>query len=409
MTSSASPFARVLREQTPHPIYPKIGLELSDAPGMVRVTLGDKSLVMPAAQAQAMLEGREKSIALEAADPYNHGYEPPAWDEIDWEVLKLRLRNPGLPLEVLVNGGNGGGKSYFAASRTAKCAVQSKDWLIWCFAQDEPNSEAIQQPKLYHYLPAAYKTEKGSIKRTAAAKLNYNNAGGFTDNKFGLHNGTTVEFRFWSKEITTLEGPRPYFAWTDEEVPAAWMEGITRRLLSFAEGTIAYCEEWRELLAEKAKNPALKFPAAKLSMLYQGVHLITFTPKSGYTPTIRAFVHGATNVREIDAELLPKKDKAGNNAGFEKMPKLQYCSDPTRIVYYLHAWDNLHAGNWNGMRQLAAKKSKKEIKWWVYGVAENTSGTIFVKWQRAAHVAEPPRISGGRYFPIGPCCPTHVE
>ena len=68
MTSSASPFARVLREQTPHPIYPKIGLELSDAPGMVRVTLGDKSLDMPAAQAQAMLEGREKSIALEAAD-----------------------------------------------------------------------------------------------------------------------------------------------------------------------------------------------------------------------------------------------------------------------------------------------------------------------------------------------------
>lgn len=368
---------RVMEAQTEHPVWPR--LELSqEEDGRLRMN----GVVMDLDQIRALLTGREERIRLEREEPFWHGYEPPAWDEIDWEVARLRVRCPGIVLEVLICGANGGGKSYFAAMRTCQVAVLSRDWLVWCHSEDEPNSERIQQRNIYHYLPSDYKTDRGSIKKTQKAKLSFNVAGGFTDNKFSLHNGTVTEFRFWSKELTTLEGVRPHFAWTDEEVPLAWMEGITRRLLSWAGPTVAYVPRLKELLAAKARDPELRFPREEMAKLYQGVHLITFTPKSGYTPTVRQFVAGAVARREVEADLLPL-DKHGK---VQLVPKLQYCQQEHRIVYYLHAYDNVHAGNWAGMRKMARGKPEREVKWWCYGVTERTAGTVFPKWRRAAHL-----------------------
>lgn len=388
--------AQVIEAQPYHPVWPRFVIDHAEDGGFVV-----NGQTVAAERVLQLLEGRQKAIQLEQDDPFNYGYEPPAWAAIDWEVARLRLRNPGVVLEVLINGANGGGKSFYAASRTCQVLANSKNWLVWCHSEDENNSERVQQRNIYHYLPLDYKTDKGSIRKTAKAKLSYNVAGGFTDNKFALHNGTVCEFRFWSKELTTLEGVRPYFAWTDEEVPLAWMEGITRRLLSWAAPTVEFIPRLRQLVAEHDANPDMVFPKEERHLLFQGVHLITFTPRSGYTPTVREFVHGAVNVQTVEAELLPA-DKNGKPA---RVPKVQRCSQPHRLVYYLHAYDNKHAGNWEGMKKMAAQKSEREIKWWCYGVTEATSGIIFVKFRRAAHVRPLDRLpkSGTWYMVADPC------
>ena len=120
--------------------------------------------------------------------------------------------------------------------------------MFWCLAMDEPNSETVQQTALYYWLPNDYKTAGGGIKGSARGKLKYNDSGGFTDNRFSLYHGAKMECRFWSKDIKTLEGPRPYAVWSDEEIPVLWLEGVDRRLLTQAEPTRALVPRWQILL-----------------------------------------------------------------------------------------------------------------------------------------------------------------
>jgi hypothetical protein len=333
-----------------------------------------------------MLQGRAGAIERMEADHFHDGYVPPAWDEIVWEICKLRVRNPGIVIQPAVFGANGAGKTFFAEWFMMHFLVHSKNLTAWSFSLDEPNSEAVNQKWAHWYSPNEYHTEKGSVRRTATAKYNYNEAGGFTDNKFSFHNGCTCEFRFYTKDIGTNEGVRPAFVWMDEEFQDAWLDAVERRLVTYAGKTRDHMGMWQRLLAEKRVNPALKFPREKMHLLALGVQLITFTCKKGYTPTVRAFVKGATTVREIAAELLPRKDALGNTAGHEMVPKLQYGADPKRLVYYLHAWDNPVGGNWEGMQVMARNKSRKEILWWCYGVTEETSGVMWPKFSWAAHV-----------------------
>jgi hypothetical protein len=381
-------------EQPSHAVVPRVRLRVARGVGGAgeRIELlvegGDRWVPVSMEMAVGLLEKRRETIELMESDHFNHGYEPAAWDEIDWEIVKLRVRNPGVVIQVLVCGANGSGKTFYCTSRMMQFLTQTRHELVWSYSLDEPNSKVINQKWTHWYLPNEYKTEKGSVKRTGTAKLNHNEAGGFTNNTFSLHSGSTCDFRFYSKDIATLEGPRPAFVWMDEEFNDAWLDGVERRLLTHAGRTRDHMGMWRKLLAEKMKDESgkMKFPRELFHKLLLGVQLISFTPKSGYTPTVRAFVKGAVVRRTVAAELLPVQDEQGNVTGCEEMPKLLYCSRENRIVYYLHAWDNPIGGNWEGMKKLAAGKPKKTIKWWCYGVAEETSGVMYPKFSRRAHV-----------------------
>lgn len=354
-----------------------VGLELLHEGSWVPITIE---------QAGLLLQKRAETIHLMETDPLQHGYVPPAWDEILWEICKLRVRNPGIVIQPAVFGANGSGKTFFAEWFMMHFLVDSKKVTAWSFSLDEPNSEAVNQKWAHWYAPPSYHTEKGSVKRTVHTKYNYNDAGGYTDNKFSFQNGCTCEFRFYTKDISSNEGVRPAFAWMDEEFPDPWLDAVERRLLTLAGRTWEHIAMWKTLLEQKKANPDMRFPRDKIHLLALGVQLVTFTAKKGYTPTVRAFVKGATVVKELDAILLPKKNAAGEVAGYEKVPKLLYCSNPKRIVIYLHAWDNPIGGNWAGMQEMAKSKSRKEILWWCYGVAEETSGVVCVKFSHAAHV-----------------------
>lgn len=394
-----------LRAQVDHPVHERI--RARSVNGQLQVWLPQVQAFAPCTleELTGMVSARSEAIQWEEMDPFNHGYEPQAWDEIDWEICRLRVRNPGVVIQPLICGANGGGKTFYCASRYVHALVQGRDYLGWSFSQDDRNSAAVPQKTVYHFLPQEYKTQKGSVKRTGTVKLNYTKASGFTDGRFGLHNGAVSEFRFYTAEISTLEGVRPHLAWMDEEFEVAWLEAVERRLLTHAGKTKVLIPKFKELLRQKEENPHLKFPRELLHELFLGVQLISFTPKNGYTPTFREFMRGGTWVREIDAELLPRKDEHGNPAGYERMPKLVHCAKPTRLVYFLHAWDNPHGGNWEGMKKMAADKTAQEIKWWAYGVAEATTGVVFTQFNRTAHVrplAMVPR-EGTWYHRVDPC------
>jgi hypothetical protein len=114
---------------------------------------------------------------------------------------------------------------------------------------------------------------------------------------------------------------------------------------------------------------------------------MTYTAKSGYTPTVAAFLENGRVMREIDATLLAKTDtKTGEACGFENVPKLIYCDDPQRRMMFLHAWDNPWGGNWEGMQKSTAKMSRTEILWWCYGVAEKIGDSPFPNFNVQAHV-----------------------
>jgi hypothetical protein len=375
-------------EQVSHPVIPKVrvrrvgeGLEI-----YWPWCFEDRWVPITMEGVVKALEKRAETIHLMDGDHFNHGFEPPAWDEIDWEICRLRVRNPGKPIQPLICGANGSGKTFYCSSRSMQFCVGSRKDLMWSFALDENNSRAINQKWMHWYLPLEYLTEKGSIRKTATAKLSYSEASGFTDNRFALHSGTTCEYKFYKQDIKTLEGPRPAFVWMDEEFEDAWLEGVERRLLTHAGRTRDLIPMWKKLLAEKAANPSLKFPREKLWMLFIGVQLISFTPKGGYTPVVRAFTKGAEVRRTVEADLLPLKSKSGVVEGYEAMPKLLYSEQANRIVFYLHAWDNPIGGNWEAMREKALTKPRKYILWWCYGVAEATIGVMYPKFSRRAHV-----------------------
>lgn len=380
----------LLARQTSHKVVPL--LELADAvpdgAGCFAVQIGQTLHRMSGADIVSRFEARERWIDQSAKDHYNYGIWFPSWDVNLWEICRLRIENPGVPIHFLVGGSNGSAKTFFAAAVVIRAMMQTQDKMFWCLSMDEPNSTTVQQTALYWWLPNDYKTETGAIKGTARGKLRWNDSGGFTDNRFSLRHGAKMECRFWSKDIGTLEGPRPYAVWSDEEIPLPWLEGIERRLITQAEPTEALVPKWKQLVAQKAADPLLEFPRDLIGELMMGVHLITYTAKSGWTPTVSAFMHGGRVMQRIEAdpELLPRRDEEGVIIGGEWVPKLVYCKDKAKRMIYMHAWDNPLGGNWKGLREKSKGKPRTYILWLCYGVAERNASTPLSNFDPQAHV-----------------------
>lgn len=399
MTSELRPKVEaLLAQQAEHVMFPKLEVDWTRGGSVeegVWVVAGAMApRLMSVVDLIKIVKLRAEKIELEATDPFTNGIWPWAWHELLWELVALRIANPGLPVAFLVAGANGSAKTYFAAAVIMWAMVRApagQKRLFWSVAEDEPNSETVAQSALYFWLPNSYKTSGGAVKTTARTKLRFNDSGGFTDNRFGLDNGSRMECRFWSKNISTLEGPRPFCVWVDEEGPLPWITGLMKRLLTFAEGTKAHIQQWVELHAQyraaAERGECMRFPKELLWQLLQGVLLMTYTAKNGFTPTVAAFMENGKVMREIDATLLAKTDpKTGEACGFEKVPKLIYCDDPQRRMMFLHAWDNPWGGNWEGMQKSTAKMSRTEILWWCYGVAEKIGDSPFPNFNVQAHV-----------------------
>jgi hypothetical protein len=414
----------VIAGQTEHPVYARYAVDWEQAydMGSLAVRVGGREVRMSAGQLDEAMAAREQMIREERVDPYRHGFEPGIWRETDWRLAELRLANPGDPIILGVLGGNGGGKSYYCGKRFDMVMVENEDWLCWQLSLDEDSSREVPQRICYEHLPQELQSEKGKLKKTAQTKLSYNRVNGFTDNSFGLENGSRCNFKFYGGgDVNSLEGPRPDMVWADEMVPVDWVRAAMRRLMTKAEKSKALHDRLaaavavrREIIGRLMHDPAAMQSALTeawhvhlrpiLAKLFQGVCMISFTPKNGYTRTVAMLTAESRVLEEVEAELLPIL-RDGVVTGYEKVPRVMLNENERSMVIFFHIYDNPFGGNWEAQKRDLAKRSRDEKLWRAYGVATRIAGVQMPMFKREAHVRSVTMLpkAGTWYHIVDPC------
>ncbi len=342
---------------TEHPIieWPRIGRHPTD-PALLAAEFKDAYRAFTQEQFLAYHREREAQIARMADDPYRYGWINPAWLRADQTFTDLREKFPKGVTEVLILGGNRSGKSRYFARRCMQILVEKPGSKIWCLQSTEAASIQNQQPYLWEYLPAEWKPmASGKLKKGAIANITYSQKGGFTENSFVLPNGSQCWFKFYSMDVTSIEGSELDFAWADELVTPDWIEALRFRLLT--------------------RNGELG---------------IGFTPIEGYTPTVKEYLDGATTLEEEFAPLLPRYKK-GKLEGLETVPRLQQCVREKARVVYFHTSDNPF-GNPEAMETELAGSNRERILMRAYGVPTKAKLSMFPKFRDQVHIVPHDKI-----------------
>lgn len=280
---------------------------------------------------------REEAILREKDDPFRYGYEPDNWKMFDEQLSTHQ--------EVLLMGGNRAGKTELCAKRVVECVVNNPNTIIWCLTENMQNSIQVQQKAIYKYLPKEYK----NLGRSKTGYVVFSLRNGFTAGKFSLNNGSQVIFRNWSQDITTVEGGEigiPTWEngvaegthnigfWADELIPLSWLETLRYRLIT-----------------RGSKG------------------LISFTAVTGWSPTVKSLLAGATTLLSDEADLLPG----------ETVPLVQQPTRKASVVVYFHTKHNLYGG-WEHMKKQLDGENRDTILCRAYGVPTKSAQTVFAKF-----------------------------
>ena len=327
-------------------------------------------------EAKEFLQLRRELIQLSVRDPLRYGYEPPIWKLADQQRAELRKLFPKGVIHEVNLGGNRAAKSKRAAKRVVQACIDKPGSRWWCGDATEKSSRSNQQRLIWEHLPAEWRNEDtGSLKRTKTTKIKYSVAGGFTENILVMPNGSEIEFKFYEQQTGSLQAVELDGFWGDELLPLDWIETLEYRLVN--------------------RN---------------GIFHLTFTPVLGYTPTVAFYRDDARTIEEVRAELLPKKNGAGQIIGHDLVPRIQYCKDPRKRVIYFHTADNPF-GNYEGMREQVRLKSRTEIEMRVYGICSKAAHTQFPTFKDTVHVISTTRFKqimeensdGPRFHLVDPC------
>ncbi len=346
---------------SPERWFSKLGFVPSANPGW---PLPDAERLMAAVretpeELAEFLRQREERIQRAEKDQLRYGYEPDIWHVVD-DLLcagkTVTLIDPiaGVPREIVagsevyISGANRSSKSQYAARTIVKACVDKRKVRAWCFHATGPRSLAQQQPRVWQYIPPAWK----AIRKHPIAYLRYKPATGFSGEPptFIGPNASQCWFMNYAMDVGGLEGDEIDIAWMTELVPFQFIEAVRFRL------------------AQRA-----------------GRLILDFTPAGGYTPTVGQLIENAQDVVRVKAELLPKPE---TKLGCETVPRVQRA-DPNRnpqlSIVYFHLADNPFA-NAEEVIKKARAGGRKKILERVYGVAEKLAGNLFPTFKRAAHV-----------------------
>lgn len=318
---------------------------------------------------------RREAMILESMDPYRNGYEPEIWKVADEALKKKREQFPVGVIEELDLGGNRASKTERIAKRLVKLMVEKPGAKVWFLQSTQTISRQSQQPIVWKYIPREWKPISGRSKREITTKINYTQAGGFTEDTFVLPNGSQGWFKFYSVSVTDVEGPELDAAWPDELVTPEWLEFLRYRLVT--------------------RN---------------GVLTTTFTPVEGYSPTVKEYLDNAKTLKETDAELLPIRNEAGEITSHEKVPRIQQPQNERAVIVYFHTSDNPY-GNYPSMKETLRGKPRETILMRAYGVPSKTFGAALPMFRRNVHVITTEQWMGcvkkypnaSRYHLVDPC------
>jgi hypothetical protein len=318
---------------------------------------------------------RREAMILESIDPFRNGFEPEIWKKADAQVAELRKKFPVGVVEEIDLGGNRAAKSERAAKRLVQLMVNKPGAKVWFLQSTQTISRQSQQNVVWKYIPPEWKPVSGRTKRDVVTKINYTQAGGFTEDTFVLPNGSQGWFKFYSVSVNDVEGPELDAAWSDELVTPEWLEFLRYRLVT--------------------RN---------------GYLLTTFTPVEGYSTTVKTYLDRAITLEETDADLLPIKDATGQTTAHEKVPRIQQSGIERARIIYFHTSDNPY-GNYPSMRETLKGKSRETILMRAYGVPSKTFGAALPMFRQNVHVIPVNRFqgilkkfpNGSRYHLVDPC------
>ncbi len=353
---------------------------------------------------------RDEVIRGMVEDPLNRGHEPATWRILDalmgfpwaedteekkaWALnCRRKLLGQDERLSVLLlNGGNRGGKSEWAASRVMRILLSRPGRRAWCFHQDATMSVEYQQPLLYKYLPPELRTDKG-IKRNPTY-IAYKQQTGFSEDRFVLPNAADCSFRNYEQDAKKIQGGELDVVWCDELVPASWVKELKARVATRG-----------------------------------GWLLVTFTPISGYTATVKMFLDvGRTTVESIGYTLpkdggpaLPELALAGEDPlawlegrpsqpapppgrEFERVKRVMSCpADRRQGVFFFHSFDNAF-GNPAELYALYRNESAAGQKMRFYGEATKQAAAM-LRFNPLVHVIRDDQIpaAGTDHHIVDPC------
>ena len=316
---------------TPHPYF-----KLPDA---------DTARELGADKTMELLLQREELIHAEKIDPFHHGIEPPHWQMADEEFSKVD--------EMLIMGGNRSGKSEFCSKKVVKVINDIPEANVLCMHTTASTSVEQQQQYIWKYLPSEWKmAKKGKV-----TNLTFSKKGGFTESCCVAPNGSRIFFRNYSQSLESgiLEGSEWDLVWADELCPHDFIASLRFRLTTRSNRPVVN-ENHPEWMNGSYPNRGL---------------LISFTPVTGYTPTVREFLQGARTIKSIpaDPDLLPN----------EKVPVImQPLKDNARIVFFHSEWNKYN--DYKALKRTLQHDPKTKILTRAYGLPTRVSGGQFPRF-----------------------------
>lgn len=320
------------------------------------------------------LEKRQQRLRVAEEDPLDWGFEPDTWRDAD-ALLSGKLpqgETLGQDCNVLaLFGGNRATKTVYAVKRGIQCARTFPGTnLALCSESEQASIETVQKIAWW-FLQPHYAHLNG--KRDPVTKINYGQAGGFTDRKIVLPNRSTLYFLTYNQEAGDFEGwefgapafvyaelaaklsaagqkvPPNIGAVTDESLPLSWLSMFVRRV-KFRKGHILW----------------------------------PFTPVKGITPAVKELVgKSAQTLESRPSELLPRQNIPDCPEGH--MPYIRRCVYPGAMAIYFFTKFNPFGPSpgrsyYDEVCSLVEGKASEIVERVAYGFARDSVARAFPKF-----------------------------
>jgi hypothetical protein len=309
------------------------------------------------------LQKRQRRILLADQDPLSWGFEAQTWLDAD-RVLTL--------CSILgLFGGNRAMKTWYAIKRACQAAVAYPTNRQVILSESETASITTVQALVWFYLKPRYEHLNG--KRDSIFKINYSQAGGFTDRKLVLPNGSEIYF------LTYGQKPGDYEGW-EYGAPGSVYTRVSdelRKAGQFVPPNIgAVADESMPLIWLTMLGRRIKFRKAKL--------LWPFTPVNGITASIKEMVGAsAVTVESRESELLPRQNLPDVPVGH--MPYIRKCVMRDSYAIYFFTKYNPFGPTpgrsyYDEVKDLCEGKTTEYIERVAYGYARDSVARAFANF-----------------------------
>lgn len=415
----------LLAAQDRHPVHPLVEVLWSEPHDLAGCMMRLGSIIerVPPEVVVRRVMQRKHLITKERSDPLRYLCEPDEYRHIDQEVVNKRLRHPGVPLTLWVSGGIRSSKTEFCTRRVSANFWFTENAWCWGFHETDTTSREIQQARVKRFLPPEMDPDSGKYKKDKTTKFSYSEGTGFTGSEFNIYWDASDEegvkhryggrfgFRFYGQDPGTMVGQELTCATSDELIPPKVLKLVYDRLLTRAEDT-ARPEFMRRMLAAKAileRGEALPLPL--LGAIYHGWHIISFTPKEGWTATCSSFLQGAVKYSHYDprpwvqiamqkavaAQPTPElqrekatelEQKPWTLGSITQVPRFAQPGDALKLVAYLPTFANQFKGNWPGAVEGNQNRSNEDILITLFGDVDKNWQSEFSGYDEKRHVRE---------------------